>query len=287
MDPIWCVMPVVNRLDLTQAAVRSLLDQSVPTQVLLILQGVDDDMRAALENWAAHEPRLHLWAHQPPLPSLAASWNAGLRFVWSQGGEVALVANNDIVCHPLMIANLESILRSHNALFVSAVGVRPEQFTAFAKLTQPHDVAEVVWDVPGECLTRGGPDFSCFLLHISGHEKYPFDEGFTPAYCEDLDAHRRYILGGDGDRIFSVNLPFAHHASATLNADPSKAEEWGRKIAVSRARYARKWGGPVNGERFTIPFDAETDQDGVTTPELFEHVRAGWRGETGLAETAR
>src|ERR1051326_405265 len=102
--PIWCVIPVVNNWPQTADAVASLLAQTVPTRVLLILQGVDDELRGEAERLAEKEPRVHVWAHQPPLPSLSASWNAALRFVWGQGGQVALVANNDIVCHPATVA---------------------------------------------------------------------------------------------------------------------------------------------------------------------------------------
>jgi hypothetical protein len=259
----------VNNWPYTAGAVESLLNQTVPTQVLLILQGVDDDLRAQAERLAERNPRVHVWSHQPPLPSLSASWNAGLHFVWSQGGEVAMVVNNDIVCHRDTIQWLRQGILTMSALFVSAVGVRPEEF-------DPDCSVEA-----GQQFMRGGPDFSCFLLSREAHAKYPFDELYVPAYCEDLDQHRRYILGGDGDRIFSINLPFAHYASGTLNTEPEKAAEWARKIGQgSRKHHLAKWGGGANQERYTIPFDAETSQDGVTTADLFDSVREGWRHGT-------
>jgi hypothetical protein len=130
-----------------------------------------------------------------------------------------------------------------------------------------------------EVVSKGGPDFSCFLISKEGHEKYPFDEAFSPAYCEDLDMHRRYILGGDGDKIFSVNLPYWHvdHGSGTLKAVSAerRAKIEGQINAGSRAYYQRKWGGPVNAERYTIPFEEQSAQDGVTTPELQRVILGG------------
>ena len=269
--PFWIVMPFVNRWDWTEQALKDCLAQSglpEPPQVLAIAQGVDRDTRDALERWTEKEPRLHAWFHHPALPSLSATWNLALRFVWDQGGSYALVTNNDVRLHPQTYARLVDAgslpVGEHDdpPLFVSAIGRRE---------------ADVAWEEYFACglptgaelaQTKGGPDFSCFCVTKSGHWKYPFDEGFIPAYCEDNDCHRRYMLGGDGHRIFSVNLPYLHYGSGTVNADPQRRAAWAQKIAGSRAHYVKKWGGDVNAERFTLPFDAATDQAGVTNPEL-------------------
>jgi hypothetical protein len=88
------------------------------------------------------------------------------------------------------------------------------------------------------------------------------------------------MLGGDGSRIFSVNLPYLHYASGTINSEPEKALAWAKRIEQSRAHYVRKWGGDVNHERFTIPFDAEDQLLRVSlTP--YEYAL------TGLTLTAR
>jgi hypothetical protein len=78
------------------------------------------------------------------------------------------------------------------------------------------------------------------------------------------------MIDGHRDKIFSVNLPFLHFASGTLKGMAPEARE--KKEAQintgSRMYYERKWGGPVNHERWTKPFDFTTDRDGVSTPEL-------------------
>ena len=118
------------------------------------------------------------------------------------------------------------------------------------------------------------PDFSCFLLTAEGHAKYPFDEAFAPCYCEDLDMHRRYMLGGDTMKIFSINLPFLHYASRTINRSAEALRAWEAVSGLSREVYKKKWGGNVNEETFLTPYGKEEryqEPCHLTTPELQEH----------------
>ena len=130
-----------------------------------------------------------------------------------------------------------------------------------------------------EDMGHGGPDFSCFLISRACHERFPFDQHFIPAYCEDVDLHRRILLADEGRRIYSINVPFLHYGSGTLKTvDVKTRERIERQTAtIARAHYEKKWGGPVNAERFTVPFGggfSEPDAaDHVTTPELQE---AAW-----------
>lgn len=252
----WAIMPVFgDTQQLTEAALADLLAQTIPTRILVINQGVDDPFRKRLEQLAeAYPEQILLWSHNPPLPSLAASWNRGLQFCWACGAEEALVVNNDVRVHVRTYEYLRAV--RDEALFISAVGVTKEQYEGWDQFVGRD---------------RGGPDFSCFLLSKAGHEKYPFDEGFIPAYGEDCSCHREYMLGGDGDKIFSINLPFHHvgGGSGTLKSmSPTARAAHERRIGQSREYYARKWGGPVNQERYTIPFDPASAQDGVTNPDL-------------------
>ena len=261
----WIIMPVVAGPEMTEAALADCLAQSVPTRILVVNQGVEDDFRLRLERLAEEYPdRIFLWHHNPPLPSLAASWNRALDFVWECGGTEALVANNDLRLHRATIEVLQNCLRGTKSLFVSAVGVTAEQFDPnFDHLTVSS----------GE---RGGPDFSCYLISKECHEQYRFDEAFIPAFCEDLDYHRRLMLAGEGSRIFSINLPFLHLSSQTLKqVGDEKRQAINRSIeSGSRLHYRTKWGGNVNEETFYEPFgntfssDAWTMKCGPTTPEI-------------------
>lgn len=272
-DPITCIMPVLAGPEMTEAAVSDLLAQTGPTRILIVNQGVDDAFRLRLEQLAEEYPdRILVWSHVPPLPSLAATWNRALRFVWETGGTEALVVNNDVRLSPWTVRMLRKALDYESAWFVSAVGVTAEQFAAVTPRADQEALPGDLFEPAGPHLVKGGPDFSCFMISREGHEKYPFDEAFSPAFCEDLDTHRRYMLGGDGDKIFSINLPYLHlkggsQTLKSLSAERRAATE-DRIARGSRAHYRAKWGGDVNAERYTVPFTPESAQDGVTTPEL-------------------
>lgn len=283
MTTPWAIMPILANPELTRIAIASVLAQTVPTRLLLVNQGVDDDFRDELERIAEEYPdRVLLWSHQPPLPSLAATWNRALEAAWAGGAEEALVVNNDVELHPETLKILQVVLQANQALFVSAVGVTADQFGRTVPLEHLwENVSPVALNnigiVPPD--RRGGPDFSCFLIAFACYVRFPFDEAFTPAFCEDLDYHRRLLLAGEGKRIFSVNLPYLHHSSQTLKSvDPKERTRIERAIAAgSRTYYERKWGGPVNHETYLEPFgggfsEPKKVEDGTaTTPYLQAH----------------
>lgn len=273
--------------DYTLAAIRGCINQShIDVKLLIVNQGSSDETRRALENLAdvdllANPPgSLFIWSHDPPLPSLSATWNRALDFVWEAGGEHALVVNSDVRLHVRTYATLLQVLQLTDSLLVSAVGVTEEQFDPLAPFhlaVEDQEFLEQEGPIVTGKLDKGGPDFSCFLISRKGHEKYRFDENFVPLFCEDLDSHRRYMLNGDGERIFSINLPYLHYGSGSVKALPAaKQETLHRRIEQgSRAYYKRKWGGEVNQETFTVPFDPASAKSGVTTPELQRLVLRG------------
>lgn len=274
--PIWAIMPALNNPELTEAAISDLLVQSVPTRILLILQGADRLVVQRFQQIAEQEPRLLVWSHDPALPSLSATWNRALDFVWAVGGTEALVVNNDVRLSPLTVGMLKMNMERSNALFITAVGVAGDQFDKWRREGDEIFSVETTSGVPAN--SKGGPDFSCFLISKTCHEKYQFDELIIPLFSEDLDFHRRMMLGGDGDKIFSINLPYLHigGGSQTLKSmTPEARAKKERQIGGARAYYASAWGGQVNQERYTIKYDPSTAQDGVTTPELQAACLAG------------
>lgn len=253
----WVIIPYRGNIEQTEVAVGDVLAQTVPdVRLLLINQGDGDTIDIK-------DARVFHWKHQPPLPSLSATWNHALRMVWGSGGLHALVVNNDVRLHPQLYETLTAVQRATQAWFVSACNVGETAWTYVAVSRLPDDVQDLL-------LARGGPDFSCFLITQDCHVQYPFDEGFQPAYCEDLDYHRRLMLDGKSDKIFSVAVPYLHYASGTLKAmTPRQRQRLEDQISAgSRTYYRRKWGGDVNQERYRYPFDPTSDQDGVTTPNL-------------------
>ena len=275
--PVWAIMPLVNGRDLTMAAIADVLAQNVPTRVLVVGQGCDPELRRELERVSEDDPlRVFCWWFEPPLPSLSQCWNTALRFVWQTGGTEALVLNNDTRIDPRTVSILQAILTwpKKGNLFVSAVGVTQEQYEGRPDPLFPLSKTDSILntDAVYDSLSHGGPDFSCYMISREAHEKYPFDEGFIPCYGEDCDTHRRYMLGGDGEKIFSINLPYHHigHGSQTLKAmDPDRRAALERRIEGSREYYRSKWGsGGINNETLTIPFDQSSAQPNVTNPDL-------------------
>lgn len=272
MEKLFAVVPYIDLPEMTAAAVDDILAQDgVRTEVLLISNGSSEDSRKQIEarqrgsrEW---QSRVHTWFHHPPLLTLNATWNAALDFCWAAGAEVAWVVNNDVRLHPSTAANLLEVFGTHESkpFFVSAVGVRPA-------LPEPYEFSLSM---------RGGPDFSCYLIGKACHEKYRFDENFT--YVGDLDLHRRIMLGGDGDRIFSVNVPYLHFASQTIaQASPQKQAMFRATADLHHRIYTEKWGGDVNQETLVIPYSAPA-HGGVctTTPDLQAHRCAGFHRDDG------
>lgn len=271
---------------MTWQVVEDLLAQTLPTRVLLVGQGVSRADREWMDEKVdqREDHRVLPWNYLPALPSLSAVWNRALRFVWELGGpdehgeRAALVVNNDVRLAPWTYAHLLKVQQRTGALFVSAVGVREQQYEGYLDdadhsveiLTRPDDQGN------GYPVNPGGPDFSCFLLTLAGHWKYPFDESLAPAYTEDVSAHREYMLGGDGARIFSVNIPFLHYASGTMKAmTPEQQAKFQQQYAGVVQRYTQLWGGKPNQETFTRKGDPSSAQEGMTTPDLQRRVLAG------------
>ena len=263
---MWAIVVALNQPERTRKTISDLLAQSEKPRVLLLAQGVDWNFRGQIESWAEEDKRILPWFHDPPLPSLSASWNRALRFCWALGEGVALVCNNDIELREDTLLWLSMTMQEEEALFVSAVGV--DQVGWGDRLVE-------VLEEPSAM--KGGPDFSCFLISQECHTKFPFDEAFIPAYTEDCDLHRRVMLAGEGQRMFSINVPYLHHASGTLKEMPEERAQAIKAMihTVARAHYKAKWGGDVNQEKFKVPFGPE-EVEGVTTAELFHAERELW-----------
>ncbi len=246
MSQATIIIPCLDCPDLSRRAIISAVNQIgvEPLTVLVIDQGSSPENAHALEDLAASCPTIRLWRHAPPLPSLAATWNHALDYAWQSGGKDALVINNDIELSMTYYQQLRARMAQDRLHFLSGVGVNPGQtvgLPAGKELTETFQLH---------------PDFSAFVITRLCHQKYRFDEGYTPAYVEDQDFHRRMLLGDDGTKIGKINIPFSHYASGTLKQFSEEQRRiWGDKIAHgSRTYHLQKWGGEVNLETKIEPF---------------------------------
>lgn len=254
----WIIMPVIDCLEYTVAAIGDCLAQDIAPapRVLLIDNGSSADTRRGLEALVAKSQHrvLPLWHHPPlggaPFGALNASWNFGLEFCWGQGAEEVFVVNNDVRLAPWTYGLLRDMLHGEGGLFVSGVGVTEPQYNEYLAAGREETLA----DMDGR-VGHGGPDFSCFVISKACHKKYPFDENFT--YYGDNDYHRHMKLGGDAERIYSVNVPYLHYGSRTINRSPEIRAAYSAVFNEHQERYVRKWGGLPGEEKWERPYEGE------------------------------
>lgn len=291
------IMPYLNAAELTLAAAQDCLAQTTADTVLLLIDnGSQEEARSLGDQLRSVYPmRVLTWHWDPPHPSLAGCWNRALRFCWEAGADHALVVNNDVRLHPDTYAVLLNAQEMSGAWFVTGVGVTPEQFDPTIDLWVARGTPSQARNdgVRPEGFHYGGPDFSCYLITKECHKWFQFDEGFTPAYHEDNDFHRRLKLAGFGDRIYGLNVPFLHYGSGTLTHNPRMRETWPARFAKCQEYYIQKWGGLPGSETFTVPGEGTwyqgQDPASLGDPRLMMtgQGRPGFMGPTkGLFDAA-
>lgn len=219
MTPLIPVVIVCrNGLGLTKKAVKSILAQSVPMEVLLVDNASEDGTR----EWAKSKRDVTMigWETQR---SLAECWNHALKALWRVGYTEALVVNNDVEIHWGTVEALHYYSQSTGTGFVTCVSVNKQE--------QMKEYTGKDWN------PRPNPDFSNFLISKEVTQKVGwFDEKMFPAYCEDSDYHVR--MHRAGIHAVCIDLPFLHHGASTLKESPE-----GEQAKIRR-------GAQKNRERF-------------------------------------
>lgn len=255
------LFPVVivsrNNLDLLQGAVRSALDQDVPTSVLVYDNGSDDGTIGWLHSVVRRPDRRISMAASRPQHSVSSAWNWSLRWLFGFYERV-LVINQDVVLRPDTVR----WLRAEQAMFVTAVGsadpksiepsislddIYPERIGSTGGPYAAPDVDDfrdaIQWSAtlgyppPRPDATRPHPDFSCFMISRECYEWVgPFDECFTPAWFEDNSYHIR--MHRAGIRAYCIDLPFWHvgGGAQTLKRMPEGPERDELMRAFNRNR---------------------------------------------------
>lgn len=248
---IVCI-PHIELWEMTAQAVADALEMPQVRQVLVLNNGQE---HRALGGGLDSDPRVLRWHHSPPLPTLNMSWNAMLDYAWAAGFDRALVVNNDVRLLRRTWELLSGVMDEAQALFVTAVGVRPDA----QQEAELEDFADQFFACADQLTVEGllaaphgGPDYSCFMISRTCHLRFRFDPQFT--YFGDNDHHYRMKRGGEDARIFGVQLPFWHFGSGTLkNASEAEKHRIRLIFEVHRQRYLEKWGGVGGQEVWTVP----------------------------------
>jgi len=213
-----------NNLHLTKLAVRSALYQDVPVMVMLM----DNYSSDGTLSWMKSKP-LIIPIHTEKQLSLAACWNKGLKAFFQSGSDEVLILNNDIEIRP----DTYKMLRSMNQPFVTCVSVDTPDRLGVAGDRSPNEILMGA---------RPHPDFSCFMIRREVTNRVGwFDESYYPAYCEDNDYHVR--MHRAGVKAICVDLPFLHHAAATVkSAEPGEVDRIKRGAIVNREKFRLQYG---------------------------------------------
>lgn len=188
---------------------------------------------------------------------LARAWNNGIRIALSRGADLVVVANLDIVFHPLCLDNLlECSQTNTDAVVWSPLAWYDNTTFEYARLA-PRISSGVTW--------------SCFAVNRQLFEKVgEFDEGFIPAYGEDSDmSYRMRLKGLQGVRCHAALFFDSERgtiqglfdcAQSDIQDSADLLARLQARISMNDERYRRKWGGNAGLESFVVPFNGEAEE---------------------------
>lgn len=189
--------------------------------------------------------------------NLSRAWNRGIRLGFERGADYVVVANSDLVFHPLCLDNLVACAQNEPDAIIWSTARWHDPITFGRARLEPRSVFDFDW--------------SCFMVDRRLFEEIgEFDEGFSPAYFEDQDMTRRICLAGRRSARCRAAL-ILHREAGTIrglldcaDADIPAAVEFLRRMRgfldTNEARYARKWGGGQGKEGFTVPFNGVPEE---------------------------
>lgn len=229
MNPVFILC--CNNLALTKRCVESARKQDIETQIFCIDNGSLDDTAAWLESEGI------LLEAFPLNSGFSYGMNYGIRKIFEMGVEYVLATGTDTFLPPYYYRRLrDSGLDVVTGTSAGSTG----------------DLME-----PEACLMmRPNPDFSSILYRKDAWQKLGgFDESMM-CYCQDcclhLRAHRM------GIKMYSVNVPFLHEASATVRLSGEVArEDIKRRANVDHANFVRKYGFEPGSTEYTAQFSPE------------------------------
>ena len=227
MNVIVC--PVRNGLHYTREAMKTFLAQDVPDLHIIFIDNASTD---GTTDWLKTQDCFVF--HNTTPRSVAASWNAGLRWAFAHDAETCLVVNNDVLLRP----DTYRLLSEDGGLFVTAVASDdPECIKPVKGPTGRWEYAE-----PDPEAKRPHPTMSCFLMRRECWDRVgPFDEEFKVGYCEDSLAHWR--MHQAGITAYCIDLAFYHVGSGTMKcASPEEVAQITEQAQRNRELFFKKTG---------------------------------------------
>lgn len=266
MSKLYIIMPVINCLDLTEAAFNSIRTK-YPWSFILIDQDSNDDtnrwggemVHKVMTEDKERGLQEFIYLRNSPKIALAAAWNQGIKKAFEDSEcKWVLVPNNDILFHPKTIDHLIAFMEKTGYLMVTADNVKDKMSPeVMMQMELPMEFTDFdTWEIKD--WRSEGPDFSCFMINRDTIEVLGwFDENFHGAYCEDQDYHARLNRawrhisehkdkGIDPGRVHAKRLstaPYYHYASQTLVKNIPLRHDIAIQHGKNHDYYVRKWGG--------------------------------------------
>lgn len=219
----------------TLACLHSLLHQTVPVEVLVVDNASNDQTVAQI---LQHYPDVRLIRNERNL-GFAGGMNTGIRTVLADPSppEAVVLVNQDTVLDPTCIEQLVAPL-SMDAQ-VAAVGAKiryPDGTIQHAglELEWPRAIVHHIgWHEPDdgqydqlkECEFITGAAIGLRLAALDPEQ--PLDEGFTPAYFEDIDLCQRLRCGG-WKIVYNPAATLVHHESLSLRDELQRSSYYNR-----------------------------------------------------------
>lgn len=179
---------------------------------------------------------------------VARAWNKGIKIGLSRGARYVLVINLDMSFHNRFIDNLVDFADNNpDALLWSGT---------------PWSDQSTIMDAPLEGTTPKLTHYNCFLVDEKLFRTIgEFDEGFKPAYLEDVDMSYRIDIASQ-TRIGTNSARFYHINRGTilgymLHNDEAYLANLKIQLDVIHERYKQKWGGLPGEESFTVPYNGK------------------------------
>lgn len=179
---------------------------------------------------------------------LAAAWNTGIRGAISDGCDIIIVSNDDVLFSEKTIDELAQAVIDMPDNYVMAFPV-----DVFDIVSDP---TQILWD--DDINTDGvenkeDQSFACFVIKPDFFDKCgTFDENFDPAWWEDTDMKYRIKLLGY--KTMQTQIPYVHIRHQTtkklvlplnsLKSGQYYENKWGSTRKDLKERYANPYNDP-------------------------------------------